>query len=181
VILHAGGVDHDPDLAVGIADGRLPASVDRGLNAAMSARWSGDLTVAERLARIQFERALAEDLASEERDWPERVWRAAHELAQALVWQGRFEEADDICRSAYMRVSGAKWTAWEFAMRAIVRFAHGEYDMADRHFREAETILHLEGFDDFGLTLLTGRSACRRALGDHAGAKEYPVPRREVA
>lgn len=173
VLQHAGGTDHDPALAAAIADGTRDATIDAALNAAMSARWSGDLTAAERIARRQLDRALAQDLASAERDWPERVSRAVYELAQALVWQGRYYDADDVCRSGHMRVSGAKWTAWEFAMRATVRFAHGEYDTAEQHFARAETILRLEGFADFAVTLHTGRSASLRAAGQINDAEEH--------
>jgi tetratricopeptide (TPR) repeat protein len=173
VLLHAGGTGHDPARAAAIADGRVDATIDDALNAAMATRWSGDLRVAERIARAQLARALAQDLASQERDWPERISRASFELAQALVWQGAYDRADDVCRTAHMRVSGAKWTAWEFAMRATVRFAHGQYDTAERQFAEAETILRLEGFADFALTVVTGRSACLRAQGDLAGAARH--------
>jgi hypothetical protein len=78
-----------------------------------------------------------------------------------------------------MRVSGAKWTAWEFAMRATVRFAYGEYAVAERHFTQAEDILRLEGFGDFALTIITGRSACLRARGNPDGAAEH-LSRAEV-
>lgn len=173
VVLHAGGIRHDPARAAAIADGTQDATIDDALNAAMATRWSGNLRVAEAIARGQLGRALAQDLTSQERDWPERVSRAAFEFAQSLVWQGRYDDADDVCRTAHMRVSGAKWTAWEFAMRATVRFAHGKYATAERQFAEGETILRLEGFGDFALTLVTGRAASLRAQGDLAGAADH--------
>lgn len=171
--LQAGGVDHDCDRASKIAAEPESVDVDDALNVAVSGRWSGNLDVSERIARAQLERALAKDLSSRERDWPERVSRACFEIAQSLIWQGRFEDADDICRSAYMRISGAKWTAWELAMRAVVRFVHGDYRTANEQLSVAYDILHMEGFDDFALTFLTGRAACNRMMGELVQAERY--------
>lgn len=170
---HAGEIRHDAALAERIASGKQSATIDAALNAAVSTRWSGDLRIAERLARAQLDRALTQDLDSAKRDWPERVSRAAFELAQSLVWQDRYYDADDVCRTAHMRLSGAKWTAWEFAMSATVRFAYGDYHEAEAQFARAETILRLEGFDDYTVTLSTGRSASLRLLGDLERAGEH--------
>lgn len=166
VRLQSGRTEHDPAEAAAIAREPDSVEIDAALDVAMGTRWSGDLRVAESIARAQLDRAMGSDLGSPHRDWPERVSRASFEITQALVWQGRYLEADDQCRTGYMRVSGAKWTAWEFAMRAMTRFAHGDYEVADEQFGIAANILHLEGFDDFAPTIWTGRAACQRVLGD---------------
>jgi hypothetical protein len=72
-----------------------------------------------------------------------------------------------------MRVSGAKWTAWEFSIRAAVRYVHGDYAKAGEHFAECETMLEAEGFADFAVTAATGRSATSRALGDMEAARSH--------
>ncbi len=131
--LQAGGLRHNAVRARAVAENAIEPNVDEALNLAMSGRWTDDPTVSETIARKQLTRSLAADLSSRVRDWPERISRSSYELGQALVWQGRYFEADDVCRSAHMRVSGAKWAAWEYAIRSVVRFVHGEYDDADAH------------------------------------------------
>lgn len=173
LVSQAGGVNHDPERAARIADGSEDVSVDTALTVAGAARWAGDLTVAERIARAQFGRALGEDLSSTERDWPERVSRACFEIAQALTWQGRFYEAEDQARSAYMRVSGAKWTAWEYTFRANGRFAEGKPDEAGEHLAMALKLLKAEGFHDFTPQVWCARAACERALGDLDAARQH--------
>lgn len=168
--LQAGGVEHDPQAAQELLAQSGPTNIDAALNAASTGRWSGDLRVAETLARRQLAIAQVQDLESRERDWPERVARASFELAQALLWQGRFFETDDVCRTAYMRLTGAKWTSWEFALRGVVRAAHGDYPTALGLFRDAERLLLMEGFRDFTPSVVLGQSACQRLLDDLDGA-----------
>ncbi|MDY7104332.1 MAG: SIR2 family protein, partial [Actinomycetota bacterium] len=170
LVLQAGGVAHDTARVRRVLDGSEQVSIDTGLNLAGTGRWSGDLRLSERLARSQLERALAEDLASLERNWPERVSRAAFELAQSLIWQGRYREADDVCRTALMRVSGSKWTAWEFAIRAVPQFARREHHAAIASLSTAIDLLHGDGFHDFTRTLFTARAACHRVIGRRSRA-----------
>jgi hypothetical protein len=170
---HAGDLSHDAERAARIAAGDEDVSIDGALNVAAETRWGGDLVVAETIARSALGRVLALDLSRTDRDWPERVSRAAYEYAQALLWQGKFFDADAVCRTAQMRVSGAKWTAWEFSIRAAVRYAHGDYPTAAKHFATCETILEQEGFADFGIAVATGRAAAARAMGDLDGARDH--------
>lgn len=170
---HAGDVSHDAERAARVAQGEDRVTIDGALNLALETRWSGDLTVAETIARTALNAAMTQDLESTERDWPERVSRASYELAQSLLWQGRYLAADDVCRTGLMRVSGAKWTAWEFSIRAAVRYVHADYSYADEHFAECERILEAEGFADFAVTVATGRSAACRGLGDIDSARVH--------
>lgn len=171
--LQSGHLHHDAERAARIADGREEVAVDTALTVAGATRWAGDLRVAERIARTQFKTALAEDLSSRERDWPERVSRACFELAQTLTWQGRLYEADQQARSAYMRVSGAKWTAWEYTFRAIVRFAQGQPQLAGEHLESCVKLLIAEGFRDFTPQVWCQRAACARVAGDLSSARTY--------
>lgn len=173
LVAQAGGVSHDAEWAARVADGTERVSVGRALTAAQNTRWAGDLTVAERIARGQFEHALAQDLSDPLFDWPERVARSSFELGQALLWQGRLWDADDVCRSGYMRVAGAKWTAWEYALRAPVLFAADDPAGADAQFALAFELLDAEGFRDFTPTLSCGRAACARAAGHLPGARRH--------
>ena len=170
LILQAGGVDHDAVRAQRVLAGVEEVSIDTGLTLAGTGRWSGDLSESEQLGRLQLQRSLAEDLSSLERNWPERVSRATYEIAQSLVWQGRYIEADDLCRTSLMRVSGSKWIAWEFSIRAIPQFARQEYAEAIDSLTKAIELLHLYGFHDFTRSLFTARAACHRISGRRAAA-----------
>ena len=112
-------------------------------------------------------------LSSTRRDWPERVSRACFETAQALTWQGRLYEAEELARSAYMRASGAKWTAWEYTFRANSCFAEGRADEADQHVATALALLRAEGFHDFTPQVWCSRAACARADGDLDAARQH--------
>lgn len=173
LVSQAGGISHDPQRAERIAEGTEHAPVDAALTIAAATRWAGDLQVAERIARDQFRRALAENLSSPERDWPERVSRACFEVAQSLLWQGRIYEAEDEARTAYMRIAGAKWTAWEYTIRAMARFADGDPDEAGRHLTVAVKLLQAEGFRDFTPQIWCERAACARECGDLVAANRY--------
>jgi hypothetical protein len=173
IALQRGAGHHDEQEARRVATDPTSVTIDKALGLAASGRWVDDLVLSENIARAQLDRAMSQDLTSSQRDWPERVARAAFELTQALVWQGRFDEADELCRTYYHRVAGAKWAAWELAMRATVRFAHGQYERAEQHLDRGIAILEAEGFADFIVTLWTSRSACRRMLRDPACAARY--------
>jgi hypothetical protein len=172
--LQSGEVDQDMSEAVEVAtNGPGDRDIDTCIDLAMNVRWVGDLTVAERIARAQQERAMAQDLASREHDWPERVARSAYEFGMALSLQGRYYELDEVCRDAYMRFAGSIWAGWEYSLRSIPRFAEGAYAVADRHLETAIELLHLEGFQDFTRSLVVGRAACHRMLGDTTAARAF--------
>lgn len=161
--VQTGSVDHDPDLAARVAAGTVPdLDVDQALNLASTGRWTDHLPTAEMIARAQLPRLLASDLGTLERDQPNRVARAAFEVAQSLIWQGRFIEADDWLRSYLLRVAGATFLAWELALRAVVRFAYSEHAAATELLVRATAVLEAEGFHNFGLSLWTSLSACHR-------------------
>jgi hypothetical protein len=146
-------------------------SVDDALGLAGTVRWTGNLSQAVALARMQITRVLEQDLDTSLRDWPERLARAAFECALALSWQGLFEEADEVCRTSYLRVSGAKWTAWELGIRSSASFARGEVDLSVLQAKEAIRLLQLEGLDDFAVTLHTNLSAAYRLQHDLYSAR----------
>jgi SIR2-like domain len=165
LIAQAGGVDYDATEGRQVADGTTPVTVDGALTVAQNARWAGDLAVAEQIARIQFDRALAEDLSDPVRDWPERVARSCFEIAQAQLWQGRLWDMNETCKSGYMRVAGAKWAAWEHALIGAMRFAERNYSHASAELEISIELLYAEGFQDFTPQLHTSWSACARMLG----------------
>lgn len=145
------------------------ASIDEALTLAANERWLGDLRRAERLAGSALDRSRSQDLDSRERDWPERVSRAAYEFAQALFWQGRWMEAEEVCRSGLMNISGAKWAAWSLTLKAGASFLMHDslsvHRIADEEFAKAIEILDAEGFVEFAVHPVCSRAALAREAG----------------
>lgn len=145
------------------------ASIDEALTLAANERWLGDLRRAERLAGSALDRSRSQDLDSRERDWPERVSRAAYEFAQALFWQGRWMDAEEVCRSGLMNISGAKWAAWSLTLKAGASFLLHDslsvHRIADEEFAKAIEILDAEGFVEFAVHPVCSRAALAREAG----------------
>jgi len=145
------------------------ASVDDTLTLAANERWLGNLQKAEWLATNALDRSRSQDLGSRERDWPERVSRSAYELAQALFWQGRWTDAEEVCRSGLMNISGAKWAAWNLTLKAGIAFMlHDDlsvHESADEEFAKAAEILDAEGFVEFAVHPVCSRAALARKAG----------------
>ncbi len=159
-------------------------SIDDTLTLAANERWLGDLAKAERLARIALDRSRAKDLDSRTRDWPERVSRSAYELAQSLFWQGRWAEAEEVCRSGLMNISGAKWAAWNLTLKAGTAVMMDDdlsvHGFADEEFERATAILDAEGFVEFAVHPICSRAALARGAGrldDAVGHLENAIGR----
>ena len=71
-----------------------------------------------------------------------------------------------------LRVAGATFTAWELALRAVVRFAHSDYPGATDLLQRATDVLDAEGFNNFGLSLWTSLSACHRVVREFDQAEK---------
>jgi hypothetical protein len=113
-----------------------------------------------------------EDLDNPIYDWPERVARTTFEIGQSLLWQGRYIDADDVCRTGYMRIAGAKWAAWDDMIKGVVRFAERDFSEAERLLTASIALLQAEGFEDFTPTIRCALAACRRAQGEVVRARE---------
>lgn len=159
-------VPSEAELLAEIAAGRTVTSIDETLALCANERWIGDLETTATVAAMTIDRALGQDLASTKRDWPERVSRACYETAQTQLWQGKWGEVDDACKSGLMRVSGAKWVGWESSLLAGLAFLDHRDDDALTLMREATAILEAEGFYELTIHTLCAQSRILHNLGD---------------
>lgn len=141
-------------------------SADEILDAVTTVRWMGDLYSALQAARRALALSLALDLDDPDHDWTERIARASFECGNILLWQGRHEVADEICRSGYMRMTGPKWLAWELSTRASSASLRGEHADAQLLIDEALNINLIDKREDSTAALLVASAQCARLAGD---------------
>lgn len=159
---------------------REGSGLDSRLAAVAEVRWNGDLQLALEGSKIALVEAMQKDLDDREHNWVERVARASFEQANVLLWQGRHEAADEICRAGLMRLTGPKWVAWELSIRASAASVRNNHALAERLSSLALEINTLEHNLENRLALLIGRAQVRRLADDLHGAEKDLTRAREA-
>ena len=139
---------------------------------AAATRWMGNLETAQQLARRAHHRSLEQDLDTPGRDWTERIARASFEIANSALWQGRHRLASDECRKGYMQLTGGKWAAWDFTMRAAIHAIADQADAAQEYIQLAENLVGLQRWEDAWASIYVTKAQCARLRGDIATADD---------
>lgn len=139
---------------------------------AAATRWMGNLDTAQQLAGRALHRSLEQDLNEPGHDWTERIARASFEAANSALWQGRHRRANDECRKGYMQLTGGKWAAWDFTMRAAIHAIAEQVDIAQDYIQLAEDLVGLQRWEDAWASIYLTKAQCARLRGDFATADD---------